>query len=478
MKKLQLDFNSENYRLNNPALTWSDGSISYAEYLNQINQTAEVFKSHEIGEGSRVAVLSDIDYRFPIIFFAILHLKAIVIPLNTRLPIEQIIQQIEQVNCQCLITFDDSVFPSGISDISIVSIKDIFGQKKSLNNGETGLTFSLEQKATILFTSGSSGKAKAVIHSIGNHYYSALGSNTNILLKPGDSWLISLPFCHVAGIAILFRTMLAGGTSVIGQKDQPIHEQLMNKKITHLSLVPTQLHRLLENPLDSEIKKALKTVLIGGSSCSDLLLNRALQERLPLYLSYGSTEMSSQITTTRPFENLNDKITSGSILPYRELKINQNHEILVRGKTLASGYWKQAEVKSIVDEEGWFHTGDLGYLDEEKRLILKGRKDNMFISGGENIYPEEVERILIQFDDIVEACVVDIPDDEYGTRPVAFLQMKDNEHIEKKVITDFLRGRISGIKIPVRYIEWPIEEQLKPNRKKLRILAQELVFPE
>jgi len=475
MKELRLNINhSKHHCSDQPALIWADGSFNYADYLHKIYQIAEILSFYEIREGNRVAIFSDTDYRFPILFFAILHLKAIAVPLNTKIPLDQINLQIEQANCQYLITFDSSFFPSGNPDIPILSINEIFCQRSAFASAETEFRLSLGQEATILFTSGSSGKAKAIIHSIGNHYYSALGSNTNILLEPGDRWLISLPFYHVAGIAILFRTMLAGGTSVIGQKNQPIDTQLQNKDITHLSLVPTQLHRLIESTLDSVVKKKLKAVLIGGSSSSDLLINRALQERLPIYLSYGSTEMSSQITATRPCDNLAVNISSGSLLPYRELKIDQDNEILVRGKTLASGYWELNEIKSIIDKDGWFHTGDLGYLDKENQLVLNGRKDNMFISAGVNIHPEQVENVLLRMDDILEACVVAITDDEYGTRPVAFLKMKENSRIDEEIIKEFLKKLISKIMIPIRFIDWPPDEQLKVDRKKLQIFAQKM----
>ena len=126
MKGLQIENScSEDQRNENPALIWADGSFSYAEYFHNIIQTAKILNSYEIEEGSRVAVLSDIDYRFPIVFFAILHLKAIVVLLNTRLPTEQTNQQIAQANCQWLITFDESVLPNGNADISILFFNEL-----------------------------------------------------------------------------------------------------------------------------------------------------------------------------------------------------------------------------------------------------------------------------------------------------------------------------------------------------------------
>jgi len=461
--------------MHNPALIWHGGSLSYAEYVRQIFKIAHVLKKRGIGKGSRVAILSDIDHYFPLIFFALLRLQSIVIPINSRLPKKQIEQLLISADCQYLIPFDDKFLLYDFPDVSLISREDVFQVEITPINEDENLFFSLDQIATILFTSGSSGQSKAVVHSLGNHYYSALGSNENIVLGTGDKWLVTLPFYHVAAIAILFRSLLTGASVVMGQKQQSIYKQVKIYTITHLSLVPTQLYRFLEDSIVNNQINYLKAVLVGGSNCSNNLIDQAKNRRIPLFLSYGSTEMSSQITTTKPDVARPILESSGSLLAHRELKIGKDKEILVRGRTLAVGYWQGSKIKSIEDEKGWYHTGDLGYLDQSGQLVVIGRKDNMFISAGENIYPEEIENALLLNDDILDACVVALADDEYSTRPVSFIRMKEGVEINEEKIKGFLKRHLSGIKIPVKYLKWDMEDSLKADRTKLHVLAQEMI---
>jgi O-succinylbenzoic acid--CoA ligase len=124
------------------------------------------------------------------------------------------------------------------------------------------------------------------------------------------------------------------------------------------------------------------------------------------------------------------------------------------------------------DEDHWYRTGDCGYLDSHGSLIITGRLDNRFISGGENIHPEEIEQVLETLDDVLEACVVDIPDDKFGARPVAFLKIRDTGKLNKNNYRSYLQNKIQKFKIPDKFYLWPEEiNRLKPDRKKLREIA-------
>jgi O-succinylbenzoic acid--CoA ligase len=132
--------------------------------------------------------------------------------------------------------------------------------------------------------------------------------------------------------------------------------------------------------------------------------------------------MTSQVTTTPPAADLETLRTSGSCLPHRELRISEDGEILVRGGTLFAGYVERDHLRQPFDAEGWYHTGDLGTLDERGNLIVSGRRDNLFISGGENIQPEEIEWHLGQLPGVEQVVVVPVPDAEFGNRPAAFIR--------------------------------------------------------
>ena len=312
------------------------------------------------------------------------------------------------------------------------------------------------------------------MHSYGNHYYSALGSNDNIPVGPGDRWLLSLPLYHVGGLAILFRCLLGGGTVVLPNSSESLAAVVENHRITHLSVVSTQLRKLIEEAEGRDIS-CLMAVLAGGSAISSNLVDECRRRDLPLYTSYGNTEGASQITTMPMGISINRFKTSGRALNDREICVGDNNEILIKGKTLGLGYVRDRAVEDFTDSDGWFHTGDLGRLDSNGFLSVLGRQDNMFVSGGENIQPEEIERLICEMPDIIEAVVVPKPDEQYGFRPVAFVRSEKGVVLNANEIMNALRRVLPGFKIPVRILPWPEKmsaSSMKTDRKVLMRLAE------
>ncbi len=316
----------------------------------------------------------------------------------------------------------------------------------------------LSNVATVIETGGSSGKSKLVVHTLGNHYFSAIGSCSNIPLVCGDKWLLSLPLFHISGISIVMRCLFAGATIVL--KRGALVEQIADDNVSHVSLVPTQLREFTERP------PSLKVALVGGAACSHELRQKVFDLDLPACFSYGSSEMTSQITTTRPGEV---DFSSGTLLPHREMMIRDG-EILVRGKTLMHGYVANGKFEPVSD---WFQTGDLGYM-KGNSLVVTGRVDNMFISGGENIYPEEVERALHSHESVQQAVVVPLTDEKWGYRPVAFV----NNPEQSKLLAVHLHNiGLERFKHPTHYLPLPPQDSLKVNRKQLTSTAEALVNP-
>jgi O-succinylbenzoic acid--CoA ligase len=240
-------------------------------------------------------------------------------------------------------------------------------------------------------------------------------------------------------------------------------------------MVPTQLYRLLNSKALKEISESLKALLIGGGRVPHNLIVGAFKAGLPIYTSYGLTEMASQVTTTPSDADIDLLKTSGHVLNYRELKISDDNEILVRGETLSSGYIKRNEKYKLLDNDSWFHTGDMGSLDKNGYLTVSGRRDNMFISGGENIHPETIETAILRLNNIDDVVVVGIDDPEFGQRPVAFI--KSAVGIDNKRIRDSLNDKLPGYMIPIAYYELPEDNKqggIKYNRYKLKELAEQL----
>ena len=314
--------------------------------------------------------------------------------------------------------------------------------------------FALNQDLTIMFTSGSTDVLKAVLHTFGNHYYSAKGSNENIPVESSDRWFLTLPLYHVGGLSILFRVLLGRGTIVIQDPEEDIVQSIKTYGITHVSLVATHLYRLLQNKAAKTVLRGLKAILLGGSAIGDSLAREALRNRWPVCFSYGLTEMSSRVATTH-FSDRTYPTRQGKILNYRQVRISDEGEILVKGPTLFKGYVDGNKILKPFDKKSWFHTGDLGEFVRPGELRVTGRKDNMFISGGENIQPEEIEYYLLQLKEVENALVVPVPDPEFGCRPAVFIKNVPGRTLDQKKIIRFLKRYLPKFKIPDHFFPWP-----------------------
>lgn len=452
--------------LKSPAIITEKGIISYGEFIDSVLSLSNSLKGLGIKEGEKIAILSENSPEYVMLIIAIIASGAICVPINIRWPEKRIKEALEKIGCNLVISS---------RSINLNVGKKVFFDQLKEGKKYGSLDFDLKRDSTIIFTSGSTGDPKPVLHKLENHYYSAIGSNENILFEKGDVWGIFLPLYHVGGMSIIFRAIISGAAVAITEKKIPILDAISNLKITHISLVPTQLYRMLKEKDSIDTLRRLKAVLIGGSPIREAIIRKAKEMELPIFTTYGSTEMASQVTTTRPNDTLEHLLTSGRLLPYRELKI-EDEEILVKGKTLFKGYLYRDGLIKPFSEDGWFRTGDIGYLTEDGYLVVKGRKDNMFISGGENIHPEEIEDKLIQIEGILDAVVVPVEDEEWGKRPIAFVYWEGKGEMDEKRIKKVLEKELPKYKIPDRI--FPIPENykgMKLSREYFKGLAKRIV---
>lgn len=331
----------------------------------------------------------------------------------------------------------------------------------------------LDQPATVVLTSGSTGDPKPVLHSLGNHLDSAAAANANMTLQPGDRWLLSLPLHHVAGLGVVFRCAIAGAAVAVPEARMTLPDTIEALKPTHLSLVPTQLYRLLSDDRATRALANVKSILMGGAPMPLSLVWRAVDRGIPIHTSYGLTETASQITATRPGDGLNALLTSGAPLTPGTVSISTEGEILVRGKTLFLGYARDGGVERPLTGDGWFATGDLGRFDDCGRLVVTGRRDNMFISGGENVQPEEVERRLCELSGVEQALVLPVDDPEFGQVGVALVRMWNSAPPDADRLKAQLREQLPAYKVPKRFLPWPqdLEAGGKIDRRRIQSLC-------
>lgn len=439
---------------NSLAVIMAGKTISFIEYNRRARQIAESLFSRGVRRGDIVAIAAPNSPEMTLLLAGVLKAGMIAAPLNERFPEERLRKTVEKLCPRLLVTSSQKSLTDVASSVTVTSL---------LNEAASGKTpeaveapNGMDRPVTIIHTSASSGEAKAVVHSFANHWYNALGSNENLPFEPGDCWLLSLPLCHIGGYSLLFRSLIFGGSLAIAAPGEALDQSLQNfPLLTHLSLVPTQLYRLLADQKSTTLLRKLKAVLLGGSAVPKSLIEEALRQKIPLSISYGSTEMGSQIATS-PASLSTIEQNSCKILPYRELRVAQDGELLVKGPCLFQGYLRDGIIQPQTDDEGWFHTADIGTLSEKGDVTVLGRKDNMFISGGENIHPEEIEKALMMIEGIREALVVPIPDKEYGQRPVAFIKTIEGRKTDEESITKAMHSLIGKLKTPIRY--FPAEQ--------------------
>ena len=496
-----------------PAVISGGRVLSYADFHQRVARVAAALHQAGCRPGDRVAILAPNSPDYLVWVLAVLRLGAVCCPMNTRLPDRTAADLLRRVDCRKLVVqapapegpgeaSGDAPFADG-GRFKVILSGDLWLMERgdarlladhdrqntrgrdhretrgadpasaSADRDARGCTIPLDRPATVVFTSGSTGTPKAVLHSYGNHYYNALGSNENLPLAAGDRWLLDLPLYHVGGLGILFRCLLAGATVVMPDREETLDTVLSRYEVTHLSVVVTQLHRLLQQP-ESVRYPSLRYVLLGGSPVPLKLLERAAARGLPVFASYGCTEMASQVATTGPGSTTAQRLTSGKLLAHRKLRIGEEGEIQLAGKTLFMGYVEGDTLQRPLTGDGWFPTGDLGRVDEDGYLTVIGRRDNRFFSGGETIHPEEIERALTDHDGVDRAVVVPVPDEEFGQRCVAFVQPRDGCP-DGPALAAWLGRTLPRYKVPDVFYRWPDTDPntFKIDRARFRRLAEE-----
>lgn len=326
----------------------------------------------------------------------------------------------------------------------------------------------------LVLTSGSTSHPKAAALSLANFRSAAAQSQRNLPLGPGDAWLLSLPLYHVSGLGVLFRAALAGAAVALPQPGQSLLDSIAMPGVTHVSLVPTQVHRLMREPGGVAALRNLKAILCGGGAMPRGMLEDAARERLPLCISYGMTETTGQIAASRMGAAISPERPTVYPLCEGTVRLTDAGEIAVKGAALFLGYWSAAGLEVPVDDAGWFLTGDLGTMDPDGALRVCGRLGNRFKVGGENVQPEEIERALLQLPGVAQARVTPVDDAAYGQRPVAFVDGGP----EEAAALAALAGELPKHALPVRLLPWPhaLESALgKLNAAALRAHAQEVI---
>lgn len=347
-----------------------------------------------------------------------------------------------------------------------------------------------EHVFAIVHTSGTTGRPSAAMLTVGNFLWSALSSSRNLGMLPDDRWLACMPLYHVGGLSILTRAAIDGFTSVVqrGFDAAAVNRAVDAGSVTIVSVVATMLQRMLDERSDRPFPASLRYVLAGGGSVPRHLLDRCRSLGVPLLQTYGLTESASQVATLAPGDVYKRPGSAGRALwpssiriasGARELPAGAEGEIQVRGPIVMAGYHNDPEGTAAKLVDGWLHTGDIGRLDEDGYLYVLDRRHDLIVSGGENVYPTEVESVLLMHDSVSEAAVLGLDDREWGARVVAIV-VPAGEAVKglPEKLDAHCRAHLAGYKVPREYLvssePLPRTASGKLRRGEVRELVAEL----
>ncbi|RTQ93370.1 o-succinylbenzoate--CoA ligase [Lysinibacillus telephonicus] len=434
------------------ALKFEQESWTFEQIKDISVKRAQQLIALGIKRKERVAILGPNHPQSVFMMYACMHLQCEMVMLNRKLSKGELQYQIQDSEVSVVLVDDEDLelLPEQTTFLLFSDVEKIKVQEISINE-----EWSLEQTTSIMYTSGTTGFPKGVRQTVGNHQASALSSVLNIGLSEDDVWLCAVPLFHISGFSILVRSLLYGNQVKLYKKfdkEEAIHD-IAYGEVTHMSVVAFTLERILHGLEQQNLKASprFKIILAGGGPVPVNYLERAKRLGLAVSQTYGMTETSSQ-TATLSYEDAFRKIGSaGKPLFFNQIKIanasgpKNEGEILIRGPHVTPGYIGRFSEKSAT-EDGWLHTGDIGYLDEEGYLFVIDRRSDLIISGGENIYPAEIENVLMSHDAIREAGVCGMADETWGEVPAAFVVLKYD--VSKEQIKEFCLTRLAKYKVP------------------------------
>jgi fatty-acyl-CoA synthase len=449
------------------AVRFEEAALTYAELARRVENAAAVLADRGVERGEVVAWLGMNHPAVLVLLFACARLGAMLAPLNWRLAPPEHARCL--ADCPPRLLFAAPAFvEQARATEGAIGVTGIDALERDV--GSPPVASGDENSPLLLcYTSGSTGAPKGVVLTQRALFWNAVNSTHMHDLTSADRVLTTLPLFHVGGMNIQTTPALHAGASVtLHAKFDPAAtlDTLERERITLTVLVPAQLAALMELPRwkDADLS-SLRVITTGSTIVSEAFVRKASERGVPVIQVYGSTETCPIAAYVRAGDALRKAGSAGAPALHCEVKVvgdggaelpaGRDGEVLVRGPNVASGYWNAPEETARTFVDGWYRSGDLGHFDADGHLYVVARKKDMIISGGENIYPAEVENVLLDCPAIEEACVVGRPEARWGEAVVAAVVLKPGSGMTEAEVLALFQGRIARYKHPreVRFLE-------------------------
>ena len=475
-----------------PAVVAGGDRLTFEDLDRRADHAARQLAGLGVAVDTRVALLLGGGVQFAVLTHALARLGAVMVPINTRLAAAEAAWCVQDARATHVVCDEANAGGAGAQIITLAELAAAPEADAPLRD-----RIALSDVQGIIYTSATTGRPKGVMLTFGNHWWSAVASAFNLGLRSDDCWLALLPLHHVGGLAILWRSVIYGIPAIVHGAFDPtaVNREIDAGGVTIVSVVGTMLRRMLDERGDRPYPPTLRCVLLGGGPAPLDLIEECLRRGVPVAPTYGLTEAASQVATLPPQEVSARPGSAGRPLFPTEVRIGRADgeapaeagvgevgageagageigEILVRGPTVMIGYAGRPEETAHALRDGWLRTGDLGYLDGDGYLFVVDRRDDLVVSGGENVYPAEVEMVLCAHPAVEDAGVFGLQDPVWGQVVAAALTVRRGASLDVEGLRAFCAARLARYKVPKRI--WLAEDLPRSTSGKLirRILRE------
>ncbi|NPV59583.1 MAG: o-succinylbenzoate--CoA ligase [Actinobacteria bacterium] len=465
-----------------PYIKYGDLTLTKGEFNSRINRLAHAFQEMGVRKGDRFAALLANSHVFLEVLFALNKLGAIMVPLNFRLAVPELEYILNDSSPLGLIYSPEFAEAAEGLRGKVPSIRTFLRELEGGNDGDPlyeewiagkpeeepkpDAEVTLDDVQFIMYTSGTTGKPKgaAILH--GNTQWNAINSIHMYAFDSSDTSIACAPLFHIGGLAVsAFPALYVGARVVIQRFFNPVEtlQLIEREKVTFMFGIPVMFLLMTQVPeLETTDYSSVRFFIAGGAPCPRPLIETWLKHGITFNQGYGMTETATAITALRTEDALRKLGSCGKPVFHTDIRIvdmegndlprGEMGEVWVKGPNVIREYWQLPEATAESITDGWLHTGDMGYIDDEGYLYLVDRRKDMYISGGENVYPAEVEDVLMGFEKIADAGVIGIPDEKWGEVGLAVVVPTPGMEVTEEEVIEFCQGKLAKYKIPKKVV--------------------------